>query len=152
MTVRKKIYVGSDHGGYAAKMELIETLRKELPELVFEDLGSHSDERCDYPDFAKPVAEKVAGGKAMGLLICGSGIGMSIAANKVSGIRAAVVWDVTSAKLSREHNNANILCLGGRLLGSVTAHEMAKIWLSTEFKGERHEARLAKIEAMEKGD
>ena len=102
--------------------------------IATEDVGCHSDESCDYPDFALPVAEKVAAGEFdLGILICGTGIGMSIAANKVKGIRCAVVSDEYSARMSREHNNANILALGERVVGSDLAKSIVKTWVSTEF-------------------
>ncbi len=143
-------YFGSDHAGYSLKKTLIETLKKEFPQFTFEDCGTHSESSCDYPDFAAKVAHKVVEHSTRGILICGSGLGMSIAANKVFGIRAAEVWDVTSARLSREHNNANIACLGSRLVGPETALETCRTWLKTEFLGGRHQGRIDKITALER--
>ena len=111
------------------------------------DEGTYSKESCDYPEFARKVANLVAEKKAdKGILICGSGIGMSIAANKVKGIRAALCSETTSARLSREHNNSNILCLGQRLIGETMAFEIVETWLNTEFAGGRHQHRIDIIE------
>src|SRR5687767_8434655 len=111
----QKIFVGSDHAGISLKKPLLEGLRKALPQLQFEDLGCHSEESVDYPDFAEQVGRKVAETKGRGILVCGSGLGMCIAANKVNGVRAASAWDATSARLARQHNDANVICLGARL-------------------------------------
>ena len=146
MTPSKKIYLGSDHAGFKAKSQLVEKLKKEFPDLEFEDLGNHSEESADYPVFAKMVAKKVAEQKARGILMCGSGIGMSIAANKVAGVRAFVSWDVTSARLSRQHNDTNVLCMGARLLGAEVLMDIARTWLVTDFAGGRHAGRVNQIE------
>jgi ribose 5-phosphate isomerase B len=140
-----KIAIASDHAGFRLK----EGVRRHLQKLGHEvkDLGTFDEKPVDYPDFAFPVAKSVASGDCeMGILFCGTGIGMSIAANKVKGIRAAHCTNVEEAKLSRQHNNANVLCLGGRILGKEQAFEMVDAWLTTEFEGGRHERRLGKIE------
>ncbi len=143
-----KIAIGSDHGGYHLK----EHIKKYLEENDYEikDFGTHSLESVDYPDFAQVVAEAVAAGEYdKGILICGTGLGISIAANKVKGIRATVVNDCYSAKMSRAHNNANILALGGRVVGPDLATEITKIWLETPFEGGRHQRRIDKISDIE---
>jgi ribose 5-phosphate isomerase B len=140
----KTIAIGSDHAGF----ELKEHLKPFLENLGYkvEDCGTYDDNPVDYPDFAKKVSEMVVGGRAnTGLLICGSGLGMSIAANKVRGIRAALCYDTYSARLAREHNDANILVLGGRLIGKGLAEEIAKVFLTTDFSGGRHARRVEKI-------
>lgn len=140
------LYIASDHAGISLKSQLIEHLKKNF---IFKDLGPHSEESVDYPDFAEAVAKKVAQENVKGILVCGSGIGMAIAANKIKGVRAANVWDVTSARLSREHNDANIICLGSRLTGSLVAQEMVEVFLKTNFQGSRHQNRLDKIKKLE---
>ena len=140
-----KIAVGSDHGGLEYKEKILEFLKNKGYETI--DEGTYSKESCDYPEFARKVATLVAEKKAdKGILICGSGIGMSIAANKVKGIRAALCSETTSARLSREHNNSNILCLGQRLIGETMAFEIVETWLNTEFAGGRHQHRIDIIE------
>jgi ribose 5-phosphate isomerase B len=143
-----KMALGSDHAGF----ELKEDLRAYLAGLKIEalDLGTYSEDSVDYPDVAVKVAEKVARGDVdRGLLICGTGIGMSIVANRFAGVRAALCQDLYTARVSREHNNANILALGGRLIGKGLAREILKVWLEAEFQGGRHERRLDKIAALE---
>lgn len=142
------ILVAADHAAVELKSKIISALK---PTYAFEDLGTSSSESVDYPDFARRVAERVSSGRAArGILICGSGIGMSIAANKFPGVRAAVVESVEAAKLSREHNDANILCLGARLLSPEKALEIARVWLETPFSnGERHCGRIAKLGKLE---
>lgn len=144
------VYLGSDHAGMVLKAALLKHLSETFPETQFEDLGPQGTSSVDYPDYAQKVSEKVAGHSgARGILVCGSGIGMSIAANKIPGIRAALVWDATSARLSRQHNDANVLCLGERLLGVEVALEAARVWMSTEFLAGRHSRRvelLAKLD------
>lgn len=140
-----KIAVGSDHAGF----ELKEHSKKYLEEKGYEiiDCGTHSSESVDYPDYGKKVGETVASGKAdYGVAICGSGIGISIAANKVKGIRAALVSEPLSAKLARQHNNANVLSMGGRLTGTQMAEEILDVFFSTEFEGGRHERRVSKLD------
>jgi len=144
-----KIYIGSDHAGYDLKMAVREFLVEQGFDVV--DVGTYSKESCDYPDYARKVAENVVKDKeSFGILICGTGIGMSIAANKVPGIRAALANDIIAAKLSRSHNNANILCMGGRLIGKELSFEIVKTFLITPYDGGRHERRLRKIENIEK--
>lgn len=145
------IYVGSDHAGFELKEALREHIKGEGHTVV--DVGTFSAvNKVDYPDIAKDVAEKVrdnAGSR--GILICGTGIGISIAANKVKGIRAANVHDITEARLSRMHNDANIVTIGQRTTGPETAKDIVDTFLSTEFEGGRHTARLEKITAIENG-
>mgnify|MGYP001190342136 FL=1 len=143
-----KIAIGSDHGGYHLK----EAIKKVVLELGHEvdDFGCHGAESVDYPDYARPVAQKVATGEYdRGILICGTGIGMSIAANKVAGIRCALVHDPYSAKMTRLHNDSNVLALGERVIGPALAEEIVKIWLDTPFEGGRHTRRLQKLDALE---
>lgn len=143
--------MGSDHGGYKLK-EKLKAVAEEMGFKV-EDLGVNGPDSVDYPDFAKAVAEKVASGEGLGVLICGTGIGMSIAANKVKGVRAAVCWDEFTAQMAKEHNNANVICLGERALDEAVAEKIFRKYLSTEFSGdERHARRVGKIDAMDKGD
>lgn len=150
MTQKNLVYVGADHGGFALKVLFLEELPKAFPGWTFEDCGCFSKDSVNYPDIAADVARKVAQTEgSLGILLCGSGIGVSIAANKIDGIRAAVVWDVTSAHLSREHNDANILCMGARLVGKEVAIESAKTWLNTSFQGGRHEKRVSLIHQLE---
>ena len=138
------IAAGCDHGGFSLKTVLIEHLVASGHEVL--DLGTHSNERVDYPDFAETVAKSVASGEVeFGLLVCGSGIGVCMAANKVSGIRAATIHDVTSAHLSREHNDANVICLGERLIGPEVAKEALDIFMASEFQEGRHLNRVKKI-------
>lgn len=142
-----KLYAGSDHAGFALKQRLIEEARALGHEVV--DLGPESAERVDYPDYGAKVGQAVTGDPgSMGLLCCGSGIGIGIAANKVSGVRAATVWDETSARLCRQHNDANVISIGERLVAEARAVEMLKIFLSTEFEGGRHQGRVDKIDAL----
>lgn len=143
-----KVAIASDHGGLRIKEEL-KSLLDELG-LDYEDFGCNCEESVDYPDYALPVAEKVAAGECdRGILICGTGIGMSIAANKVKGIRCALVHDTFSAKATREHNDSNVLAMGERVIGPGLAREIAKVWLETSFEGGRHTRRLDKINDME---
>lgn len=144
-----KIAVGSDHGGVELKEEIKKFLNDEGCE--FKDFGTNSTESCDYPDYALPVAEAVAAKEYdLGILICGTGIGIGIAANKVPGIRAALCSDTFSAHATREHNNANILTLGQRVVGPGLAIDIVKTFLNTEFEGERHQKRIDKIAEIEK--
>lgn len=143
-----KVAIGSDHGGVNIKEE-IKDLMKTLG-IDFEDVGCACNDSVDYPDYALPVAEKVAKGEVdRGILICGTGIGMSIAANKVKGIRCALVHDLFSAKATREHNDSNVLAMGERVIGPGLAREIAQVWLESEYEGGRHEKRVAKITAIE---
>ena len=144
-----KIALGADHAGFAAKEE-IKTVIKALGHTVL-DQGTSGEASVDYPDYAEKVARAVVSGEAdKGVLICGTGIGMSIAANKVPGIRAAVVSDEKTAALSRQHNDANIFCAGARITPVVKIAESLKVWLETPFEGGRHLNRVAKITAIEK--
>lgn len=146
-----KIAIGSDHAGYMLKEELKRWL--EEWNISYHDFGTHSPDRVDYPDYGILVARAVAkGGFEKGILICGTGIGMSIVANKVKGIRAALCRDPYEAKLSREHNDSNILALGGRILGFDLAKEIVRVWLTTEFLGGRHKVRLEKISMIEEDE
>ena len=141
------IAIGCDHGGYELKIAVTEHLRNKKIEFV--DLGC-SGERCDYPDIAEKVCEKVTGGECeYGLLFCGTGIGMSMAANKIKGIRAAVYSDWFSAKYTRLHNDANVLCLGGRVVGAGLGIELVDVFLETEFEGGRHVERIKKLMKLE---
>lgn len=138
-----KVAIGSDHRGFKLKEFLKEKLKEKL-EII--DVGTHSEESVDYPDFAFKVGELVTRGEAnFGVLICFTGIGMSIAANKVKGIRAALVTDENFAKLSRMHNNANIICLQGGFVKDEDALKFVEIFLATEFEGGRHKRRVGKI-------
>lgn len=142
------IAIGADHGGF----ELKEYIKKHLDEIgvEYKDYGTYSEASIDYPDCAAPVCKAVQDGASeKGILICGTGIGISMAANKYKGIRAALCGDVFSAKMSKQHNNANILCMGGRVTGRELAFMILDTWLETEFEGGRHEARIAKIHQAE---
>ena len=143
-----RIAIGSDHRGFALK----EALKELLAELGHEwvDLGCQGEEAVDYPDIARPVAEAVAAGEyERGILICGSGVGMSIAADKVKGIRAALCDNSFTARLARRHNDANVLCLGSWCIGQGLAEDIVRVFLSEDFEGGRHARRLEKIRAME---
>lgn len=138
------VAIASDHAGFALK----EALKAELEALGHSvlDLGTHGQASVDYPDFGRAAAEAVAGGRAAkGVIVCGTGIGISIAANRHPGVRAALCHDATSARLSREHNDANILALGARLIGDEVAKECVRVFLSTAFAGGRHVPRVAKL-------
>jgi ribose 5-phosphate isomerase B len=138
------IVIGSDHGGYALKSLIKSELAGEGYEVL--DLGPEDEEAVDYPDYANALAVAILEGKAQrGILVCGSGIGMSIAANRHPGIRAALCHDAETARLSRLHNNANVLVLGGRLVGNAAAKEILRIFLTTPFEGGRHSRRLEKL-------
>lgn len=141
------IAIGCDHAGYDMKKELMEILGEKGYE--FKDSGCNG-EKCDYPDIAEKVCEDVlSGGCEYGILICGTGIGMSIAANKIKGIRAALCTDSFSTKYTRLHNNANVMCMGARTLGKGLAAELAEIFLTTGFEGGRHQKRLDLIDKLE---
>ena len=143
-----KVAIGSDHGGLELKEHVIATL-KEL-NLAYEDMGTHDRNSCDYPDYAQKVAAAVVSGKYdQGILICGTGIGMSIAANKVQGIRAALCNEIFSAKMARAHNNANILCIGARVVGPSVAQEIVKAYFTSAFEGGRHAQRVEKINLLD---
>jgi ribose 5-phosphate isomerase B len=145
---KPRIAIGSDHAGFLVK----ETIRKYLQAAGYavDDQGTSSDESVDYPDYGKAVGERVASRQAdLGIAVCGSGIGISIAANKVPGIRAALAHDVNTARLAREHNDANVLALGGRVVTAEAALEMVQTFLATAYLGGRHQRRLDKISKME---
>ncbi|MCG3086333.1 ribose 5-phosphate isomerase B [Sporosarcina cyprini] len=143
-----KIAISSDHGGNRLRQEIMQLLNELNVEYV--DYGPDSDASVDYPDYASPVANGVASGEFdRGILICGTGIGMSIAANKVKGIRCALVHDVFSAKATRGHNDSNILAMGERVIGAGLAREIVATWLDTPFEGGRHERRIAKLAELE---
>ncbi len=146
---RKVVAIGADHGGF----ELKELIKPDLAALGYDcvDVGTNSKEAVDYPDFAHAVAKLVAEGKAWrGIVIDGAGIGSCIVANKVPGVRAGMAYDYSSAVNSREHNDTNVLTLGAGLIGVNLAKQIVKVWLSTNFGGERHERRVNKITAVEK--
>ena len=142
------LVIGSDHGGYELKMAVLELLRERAVNCA--DFGTDGSASVDYPDFAAKVAAAVSSGEAeLGILICGTGIGMSISANKFSGVRAALVHDEFTAQMAAEHNNANILAMGGRVLTPDQGKKLVEIWLDTKFEGGRHQNRLDKITAIE---
>ena len=146
-----KVAVANDHRGYAA----IEQIKGMVERLGFEcvDCSTSGDQSVDYPDTAYIAANTVAQQKAdRAILVCGTGIGMSIAANKIKGIRAALCFDELAAKLSREHNDANVLCLSGDLIGPTMMRKIVETWLTTDFEAGRHLRRVKKIEAIERGD
>ncbi len=146
-----KIALAADHAGFEEK----EKVKKMLEELgvAFEDMGTYSCDAVDYPDYARKVGEAVAGGQFdRGLLVCGSGTGMAIAANKVPGVRAAVAWNEDIARLSRQHNDANVLSLPARFVPQDEIDKIVKAWLSADFEGGRHGRRVEKIEQIEKDD
>jgi len=144
-----QIVVASDHAGFALKQELAEALRKEGHQVL--DLGTHDTEPCDYPDAAEAVGVAVRDGKAeRGVLVCGSGVGASVAANKLPGIRAAVCHDAYSAHQGVEHDDMNVLVLGGRIIGPALAQELVRAFVAARFSGEaRHVRRLDKVKAIE---
>lgn len=145
-----KVAIGSDHAGYALKEDVKKVLEDRNDTVV--DAGTNTENSVDYPDFGIEVARLVSEGKAeKGILICGTGIGMSITANKVKGIRAALVFDLYTAIQSRKHLDANILVLGGRITGKGLAEEIVRAWLDTPFEGGRHQKRIDKISDWEKG-
>jgi ribose 5-phosphate isomerase B len=141
----EKIPIAADHAGFELKEQLVERLRQLGYEP--EDLGIHSSDPSDYPDQARPVAEMVSSGSAKrGILLCGSGIGMDIVANRYPGVRAALVWDPQIAELSRKHNDANVLVLPARFISEETGADIVERWLKTEFEGGRHQRRVEKID------
>ena len=142
------LFIGSDHGGLEMKEELVKVLTSR--NLPVEDCGTTNGDSVDYPDFAEKVAGAVSRGEAeLGILVCGTGIGMSIVANKFAGVRAALVHDEFTAQMAKEHNNANILVLGGRILSVEQGVKLVEIWLDTTFAAGRHQNRLLKISAAE---
>ena len=142
------LVIASDHGGFALKQELMEHLRTRGAE--FEDIGTYTEESCDYPVYAEQAARGVAEGKyEKGILICGTGLGMSMAANKIPGIRCALLSDCFSAEMCRAHNDANMIALGGRVIGAELAKRMVDLFLDTPFLGGRHARRVDLIRALE---
>lgn len=142
------VAIGSDHGGFKLKEEIKNLLTEE--QIEFQDFGTYSAESIDYPDVAQKVAQAVVAKECTyGIVICGTGIGISIAANKIKGIRAALCHDVFSAQMSREHNNANMLAMGERVIGPGLARMIVSTWLKTEFAGGRHGRRVDKISQLE---
>ncbi|MDK2801169.1 MAG: ribose 5-phosphate isomerase [Clostridiales bacterium] len=143
-----KIAIGSDHAGLEMKSEIL-LLLKEM-QIEYKDFGTFSKVSCDYPDIAYSVSTYVANSDVnRGILVCGTGIGMSIAANKIHGIRAALCHDEFSAKMARAHNNSNVLTLGARVVGQGLANEIIRVWLTTEYEGGRHDRRVEKINHIE---
>jgi ribose 5-phosphate isomerase B len=144
-----RIVIGSDHAGFELKGLLAEQLRAANHQLI--DVGTDNRERVDYPDYGQAVGRAVADGRAdLGVAVCGSGVGICMAAGKVPGVRAATVHDVTSARLSRAHNDANVMCLGERFVGPQVALDALEAFLETPFDGGRHTARVAKINALDR--
>lgn len=144
-----KVAIGSDHAGYEYKGLLAEWLRERGHQVT--DIGTGSEASCDYPDFAVAVARAVSAGDAdRGVLVCGTGVGMSLAANRIAGVRAAAVSDPVSARLSREHNDANVVCIGARIVGPEVATDIVRAFLEADFSGgERHLRRVAKVGALD---
>ncbi|MDD6095479.1 MAG: ribose 5-phosphate isomerase B [Clostridia bacterium] len=147
----KNVAIACDHGGYELKLDVIRHLEEKG--IAYEDFGCNSTESVDYPDYGIPAAKAVAEGKFdAAILICGTGIGMSLCANKVKGIRAAVCSDTFCARMTRAHNNANVLCMGARVIGLGVALDIVDAFLGTEFEGGRHATRVEKVMAEEKAD
>ena len=145
----KKIVIGCDHGGFELKNEIIAHLEKRGIEVT--DVGTYSTASCNYPDYARAVCQKIQSGEfERGILVCGTGIGISIAANKHNGIRAACCSDTFSARMTRMHNDANVLCMGGRVVGPGLACDMVDLFVDTEFEGGRHQARVDMLADIEK--
>lgn len=148
MPEKPKIAVGSDHAGFALKERVREYLKGQGFEV--EDCGVHSSSPADYPDYAEKVATRVAGGRAAwGVVVCGTGLGVAIAANKIPGVRAATCNNTLLARFAREHNNANVLAMGGRMVDEAQARKILDTWMATEFAGGRHEQRVEKITRIE---
>ena len=145
--MQKKIIIGSDHGGFNLKQKIIEHLKSNGYEI--DNVGCFSEESCDYPVIAKQVCEKVISENTLGILVCGTGLGMSIYANKVNGIRASHCTDTFSARLTRQHNDSNILCLGERITGSGLALDIVDEWLNASFEGGRHQRRVDMINELD---
>ncbi|MBP7735117.1 MAG: ribose 5-phosphate isomerase B [Spirochaetes bacterium] len=141
-----KIGISSDHGGFRLK----ESIKKHFSAIEFDDAGTHSEDSCDYPDYAAALCRKIQGGELeYGIIICGTGIGVSMAANKMKGIRAALCCNEFMAEMAKRHNNANVLCLGARVLGDELAFRIVDRWLNTAFDGGRHQLRVEKINGLE---
>lgn len=142
-----KVIIGSDHGGFNYKKVIIDYLKSN--NIEFLDAGTYKKESCDYPVIAKEVTKKIVSGEYnRGILICGTGIGMSIASNKVHGIRASLCGDTYSARMTRQHNDSNVLCLGERVIGESLMLDIVDIWLKTEFEGGRHQRRVEMIDKI----
>lgn len=143
----QKIIIASDHGGYDLKLELIEHLKEKNFDVV--DIGTKDKKSCNYPTYAKKLCAEILNNNfKRGILVCGTGLGMQISANRFKGIRAVCVSDTFSAKMSKAHNNSNVLCLGGRVLGVGLAKEILDTWLSTEFESGRHQQRIDLIDEL----
>ncbi|MBY0371610.1 ribose 5-phosphate isomerase B [bacterium] len=149
MSKPQPIFIGGDHAGFETKKSIVEFLKKEFPAHVVEDCGTHSSASTHYPLHAEAVAKKVVASGGLGVLVCGSGIGVAIAANKVPGVRATVVWNSTSARLCRQHNDANIVCFGARLLGPEVIQDSLRAFLTATFEQGRHAERVELIRKME---
>ncbi len=140
--MKKTIAIASDHGGY----ELKEAIKEKFPDLEWDDLGCHSTDSVDYPDYAQKMVDAIEAGKIeSGILVCGTGIGISIAANRSPNVRAALCTDATMARLTRQHNDANVLALGARITGAESAFDIVETFLNTEFEGGRHVRRVEKL-------
>jgi ribose 5-phosphate isomerase B len=146
-----KLIIGSDHGGFSLKEEMKKYISSKHSDIEIEDVGTKNEESCDYPDFAAKVAKKVAESNERGIIICGTGIGVCITANKIKGIRAALCYDEYTTKMAREHNDANILCIGGRTTELDIAKRIVEIFLTEKAsEEERHKRRVNKIKQIEK--
>lgn len=143
------IYIGSDHGGYGLKNEILKFIKDEL-KLEIEDMGCYSEESVDYPFYANEVCRKVVENNGIGILMCGTGIGISMSANKIDGIRCGLCSEEYSAKMTRKHNDANVLAMGGRTVGVEIAKSIVTTFLNTEFEGGRHKRRVDMIMELEK--
>ncbi len=142
-----RLVIGSDHGGVALKSRIMHFLEQTRPDITLINIGTDTDASVDYPDFARKGVSVILEGKAdAGILICGTGLGISMMANRFKGIRAAVVHDVFTAEMSKAHNNANILCLGGRTTDPELASTLVRTWLETKFEGGRHQSRIDKLD------
>lgn len=147
---RERILIATDHAGFEMKEQVL-TVLSNLGYNV-EDFGTYSDASCDYPDFGHPLAKEISEGRATrGILLCGTGLGMSYVANRYPGVRAAVAWTPEIASLSRQHNNSNVLCIPARFVGEYEAESILRTWLTTEFEGGRHIRRIEKIERSSEG-
>lgn len=143
-----KIAIGSDHAGFQLKNDIIDHIKSKQIDII--DCGTFSEQSCDYPDYAKIVAEKIKNKEVdIGILLCGTGIGVSIAANKVKGIRAANVWNSETAALAKQHNDANVICLGARFIAPYYAKKIVDAFLSSNFESGNHKRRIEKISQME---
>lgn len=143
-----KLCIGSDHAGFALKTDVLQQLS--AAGYAVEDLGTFSEQSCDYPDIARTVGDAVVDGRfQLGILICGTGVGMAIAANKIGGVRAALCSETFSARMARAHNDANVLCLGARVIGGGLAFEVVQAFLDGSFEGGRHQRRVDKLSALE---